>query len=733
VRQGFALAAYGQGDTLWTAVVLKGLGRPEASRSVERLLNELQVDVKVPERVRGRDVYHAASPAPAKPDDEDKDKDKDKGNAAPPSDPAFSCWFEGDALVILASAVPSDDGEQDEEKEKDNDEDKDKKDKKGKNEPAPTHVQQLQQICDAFDGKAPDVTTHPGYRAARDEGSDLPGFEPDGLFFVEAAGAPGLLNNAPQVPTFRSARLATAKHGSDADEPVPNANQRATQAKALEEGLNGPELPPGRYISDDVKFIPPGPAQPVPPSSKQPAAAVAPGPAAPLGGLPAAPPLASIVAAAAPAPTDARGAGAPPPPPLDAAVGKAKAATEDDADKPAEPEAGLDLEGLMALDGITRVIGRWGFQGKGLVTDVRVEALAPRQGLLALIDQPGFRKDALPPIPHQARTFVIGSFDPKASYEKLLALVTKAAPGADKLIKDAAENALGETAALEHAVELIAQLGPTWCTYDLAKDPKADDYRGQVLVVGLHDADAFARALDAFARDANDALRRLEAGDDAPRKPADLPVYALERLPDPDRGYTLTSPSGLSFWIDAELEPTVLVGKSHVVVAATPELARAALAEAAWQPAGELGATFAMLPRDLTSLSVVETSGQYLAAAFQKLPAGVQMLANLLENSADEGEASPLAVYAGFAGVPRPGKFRLRLDRSLRPKAAELKRPFFPSVLATTVDARGLRWVGREAFPLAALPSELPAEFTITKGLTDPPKLGVRLKAKLGD
>lgn len=752
VRRGFALAAYSQGDTGWAAVVLNGLGRAGTRPGVERLLKELDIDVNAPERVRGRDVYHASPPAPPKPDgDKDNDQDaappkpdddKDNDQDAPPPAPTLSCWFEGDSLVILASGVPSDD-EQGEEK------DEAKEEKKDKAKPAPTHAQQLQRIFDAFDGKGPDVTTHPGFRAARDEGSDLPGFEPDGLFFIEAAGAPALLNNAPQVPTLRSTRVSTAKRGKDVDELFAKAGRLSLQADALQGRPNGLELPPARYIEDDVKYFPPGPAFPAPPKSSAaapaPAAAPpataegpapAPAPATAGGPAPASPPLAATPVPPPP-PTTAQGDGQPlPPPTLDQAVRKAKA--DDDEDKPPKPDAkpadDLDLEKLMSLDGVTRVIGRWGFQGKGLVTDVRVEAPAPRQGLLALIDQPGFRKDALPPIPQQARMFVIGSFDPKASYEKVLALVTKVAPGQDQVLKAMAQNVLGETAALKHAVDLAAQLGPTWCTYDLAKNPKAGDYRGQILVVGLHDADAFAKALDAVAQDANDLLRKLEAGDDAQKKPADPPVYALERLPDPDRGYKLTSPAGLSFWIDTELEPTVLVGKSHVVIAATPQLARAALAEAQWRPSGELGATFAMLPRDLTSLSVVETSGQYLALAFQKLPAAVQILANLVENGADEGDdASPLSVYAGFAGVPRPGKFRLRLDRSLRPTGEELKRAFFPSVLATTVDARGLRWVGREAFPLSALPSELPAEFTITQSLSGPAKLGVKLKAKLGD
>src|SRR5262249_24469667 len=209
------------------------------------------IDVKAPERVRGRDVYHASAAAPPKADDDkdDDDEDKKKEKAAAPPAPTLSCWFEGDALVILSSTGSSDD-EQDEEKDE-----KDKKDeKKDKAEPAPTHARQLQRICDAFDGKGSDVTTHPGFRAARDEGNDLPGFEPDGLFFVEAAGAPALLNNAPQVPTLRSTRMSTAKLNKDADELFAKAGQLSLRAGAPQERPNRLELPPARYIQDDVKY-----------------------------------------------------------------------------------------------------------------------------------------------------------------------------------------------------------------------------------------------------------------------------------------------------------------------------------------------------------------------------------------------------------------------------------------------------------------------------------------------
>ena len=70
---------------------------------------------------------------------------------------------------------------------------------------------------------------------------------------------------------------------------------------------------------------------------------------------------------------------------------------------------------MLGLDGVKRIVGRWGFQGKALLTDVRIEAPVPRKGLVAWLDQPAFDKDHLPPIPLATHAFIVDSFDPAAA------------------------------------------------------------------------------------------------------------------------------------------------------------------------------------------------------------------------------------------------------------------------------------------------------------------------------
>ena len=77
----------------------------------------------------------------------------------------------------------------------------------------------------------------------------------------------------------------------------------------------------------------------------------------------------------------------------------------------------------LGLDGIKRIVVRWGFQDKALLTILRIEAPAPRSGLLACLDQPAFRKNGLPPIPRGTASFIVGSFDSAGSYAKYLGLL----------------------------------------------------------------------------------------------------------------------------------------------------------------------------------------------------------------------------------------------------------------------------------------------------------------------
>ncbi|MDR3638921.1 MAG: hypothetical protein P4L84_34265 [Isosphaeraceae bacterium] len=692
VGDGFALAIYGRGeDSFCGVLVCRGLGREDARRRLEKvrlgLLSAGEDPKPLPAvKIRGRDVYQpATSPAP------DAGAGDGEGKAAPvaASEPSQSFWFEGNDLFVVfsnSSAAPAEaaEGEVAAQRER----------------ARPTHRGDLDAVFDAIDGKAKSVSTHDGYITAIAEGKDVNGFEADGLCFVDLGGKSGLLKGMLE--------------GVGAMSPLADS----TPASGL-------SLPSGRYLRDDDQLIPPGPPgeRNVVPSGAELNDEAAQAPERPLPPQP-----------IRPCATTDGNADDPPGPehPLKPdEKGKAGQALKEEAPKE------IDAIAMLGLRGIKQLIIRWGFQGKGLVTVVRLEIPAPREGLMALIDQPSFRKDRLPPIPRRVTSFAIGSFDPARGYAAIVAQAKKALGAEADALLEAGEKAVQDVAGVRLREDLLAHIGPTWCTYDLAEgsnDRSQGLSPGQVVVVGLRDAEAFAKVLDTVAARVNRSLRELETGGKdagAGAQDRDPPALLLERLPAPDRGYQLTSPAGLVLWLDEDLRPTVLVGKSHVVVAANAELARAVLAaEAApgsnWRAEGEVARTLADLPAELTSLSVADAADSALPEMIAKLPAYVQLLGNLLDQASIDSEAGPVSAILGLAGVPRPSGFRVRLDPSKLPKASAVRAHLFPSVLATTVDDRGLRWISREAFPFAAVASAVPVKPKFKIDLTQP--VGSRLK-----
>jgi hypothetical protein len=368
-----------------------------------------------------------------------------------------------------------------------------------------------------------------------------------------------------------------------------------------------------------------------------------------------------------------------------------------------------------SLAGIKRIVGRWGFQGKALLTDVRVEAPAPRKGIVACLDQPAFHKDQLPPFPQDTRAFAVDSLDLAVTYQKIVGSLKSLEPELEGEMGQL-ERAFLEATGLRVREDLFNHLGPTW---SLVRLPPTDRNRNAeddldptefALLAGVRDAEAFCKVLDSVASRINQHLREAEKGNDEEQQgknEVDPPILALDRLPAPDRGYRLTSPARLVPWLSDEVQPTILVGKSFVACASNLDRAREALAsesEAAnhWTPAGELAQAFECLPDRLTLLIVGDHRESVWPGALAQLPATVQSLSAMLGGISGADPSTQVGVLSLF-GVPGPGAFRLRIDPARIPKAEQVWPYLFPSVLAASVDDRGWRLISREAFPLACL------------------------------
>ncbi len=712
VQQGLAMGYRLAGEDEAIILVVRGAGQPASRERFERVLGLADARAgreKSPavSRIRGRETFRWMSTMTAIPADDPVAPLR--GGGIPEA--RLSAWFEKNDLVLVASNPPIRIVEA------------------GK-KPDDMNGRAVAAVLDTIEGKQPNVTTHPGLVSATAEGKDVTGFEADGLFFIELA------ENLTALERMLPLRTTA--------EPVGMAS-----------GSAGLTLPSGRYMQDDVQYIQTGDDFQLPFLPSGPDIAAIP-PAAPAvvrqGRLdpPALPPPTVGQAAIPPStiisPIDAPPEAAPAAPsetPSPAAapspchtvrpypsavlpelmpVGTSSVRPA----RPAEPRPAPEAAGRKAgrppqddpikalgLDGIKRIVGRWGFHGKALLTDVRVEIPTPRTGLAGGIDQPGFDRDRLLPVPDRARSFTVDSMDPAQMYARLADLGKAIDPNSTLVLAEAERIIKGATG-LRLREDLLAQIGPSWSVFPAPSAERNDkdelDPWDYVLVADLKDAGAFAKTLDTLVARASDYLHEREKpkGAAAPAAgQADLPAVALERLPAPHRGYRLTSPSEVVFWLDEEIQPTILVGRSHVAFASTPERAVEALVfeqgdERRWKPMGEVEQALACLPRKLTLLSIGDNRESSIPALIVGLPRIVQMLSTAeadLESPAGEGRVDFLTMI----GIPGPERFRVRIDPARLPKAEALEAHLFPNVLAAAVDDQGIRFIAREAFPLCCL------------------------------
>ncbi len=372
----------------------------------------------------------------------------------------------------------------------------------------------------------------------------------------------------------------------------------------------------------------------------------------------------------------------------------------------------------LGLDRARKVLARWGFRGKSLLTDVRFVASEPWQGAGGLLDRPGFHKDRVPPIPRGMGAFAIGTFR-GGDVSRAFAPIRRVLSPESRAIFDAAEKAVSDASSPQLREDLFRQLGPTWCVY-AAPPPNKDATATAVptFLIEIGNADALEKVLETLVSRFNAYFRDQGAGKEGRQGDAnDAPVMAFERLPAPDRGYRLTAPASLVSWLGADVQPTLMLGKSFVVAAATPELARAALAAETrnaerWAPDGELLKSFDCLPERLSFLNVGNPRDSCWPEAIASFTETAEPFLRKfvgLDGAAVHEVAPPTDLLTAL-GIPKRAGSGVRIERAKMPKADEIRAHLFPSVVAATVDEHDFRFLSLEAVPFACVGLEVKFE-----------------------
>jgi hypothetical protein len=693
VRKGFACGVYLSGDDDPGAiVVLNGFGRNAFAERVERLrkfIAFMEPDaakmLSGPYRIRGREVFRLR--------DEDTRNplyiDEPPGSIpTPPDPPIVSAWMENDDLILVFGNCGRESNPPNE-----------KAKQNGAQDP-------VEIVLDTVEGKLPNVTTHPGFISAVAEGKDLKGFEPNGLFFLELKpeiGGGMVLLGATEIAAemafelaeswFASAEPGTGKpHSAPAPDaataPTPKKDERLALATT-----DRPKDQPGSKTSKaghqgrqrkPTKVDHTQPQQPKPASTK--------------------------------------------PKSKPAAKPQGERATDPQGDEkykdPSFEDFELEMARELGLDGVKRIVARWGFQGKALLSDVRVETPAPRKGLAAWFDQPAFRTDRLPVIPPDASNFVLASFAPERSYQMILE--TGKAMGADFNDEVDLEAMIQQTIGVRLREDLLRHIGPSWAVVDVRDraGPLAKGATRQtVFLAAIDDAAAFKKVADSLARQIDEALRTFEQSErEISPKDKEIGTFGMKCLPAPDSGYRIDLPSVVfksGIQDPVTLSPSkktmntlyFVIGKSSIAVAFDLDRARHVLTTQgpptqSWKPTGELANALAGLPGNLTFLSVSDPQRCSLPEWIAGLPDNIQYLMVGEAISQDLQNKTCWSVL-NLLGCARPGDSRLKINRAHTPKVDELRRCVFASVQASTVDDRGYRFIHREPVPFAGLASEI--------------------------
>lgn len=163
-----------------------------------------------------------------------------------------------------------------------------------------------------------------------------------------------------------------------------------------------------------------------------------------------------------------------------------------------EPITVAKLLKPFGVDEIESIAWRWGYHGRHLVNVLDVVTPEPRQGLLALYDQPNVSLDRLPPLPVSVRSFSVQSFDAAHTWEQSAKILS----GLSAMLPDelnAAIHSIGSKFGNENASELrrelFASLGNVLCTWS-DTDQELLSLGRFNLAISVKDAPALQKTLD---------------------------------------------------------------------------------------------------------------------------------------------------------------------------------------------------------------------------------------------
>ncbi len=314
----------------------------------------------------------------------------------------------------------------------------------------------------------------------------------------------------------------------------------------------------------------------------------------------------------------------------------------------------------LGFDGVENISYSVGFDGRGLLSELRVDAPAPRRGVVKmLLDQPKLTLADLPALPEETAGFTaIGLDIPRTVYD-VIELAKRMSGLTDAQVEQGFAE-VGEVLGLRVREDLLLALGGKIVIFDAGG--QAIPGIGAGIAIEIKEAGTMRKLAARLAQMAQEG-GQIQVVED---KLGDVSIYGIEL------------PPGLPF----EVRPTWAVTDHWIIIGMTREIAQSfvqcqAGVRAKWKP----DAAFAQ------SRGNIPSEGNWIA--WNDPRPTVETLFGMLPGLIEQlGQAS---------GV--------QIDLTLLPPAKQVNQFLFPAHAALVVDDRGLRWVGKAAVPMLSIGS----------------------------
>ena len=314
----------------------------------------------------------------------------------------------------------------------------------------------------------------------------------------------------------------------------------------------------------------------------------------------------------------------------------------------------------LGLDGFKSIAYSVAFQGRALRSELRIDAPAPRRGILkVLLDQPKVSFSDLPALPENLNGFFLLGCDWAGTFDNVVELIHSVPDGPSDAEIQQALAMVDQILGVRLRDDLLASLGNKLAVFSTSGG--ALPGVSTVLALEVQNRQVLQRETARLA----DRIQQLVGGqlEVSTKQVGDVEIRMFQASPTGNAAVPfLPSLAVTDRWLVIGLLPQVIEDFIQCQSGQLPS----------WKPAE----TFAQSRGD------IPTEGIWIG--WNDPRPRVQMVLGL----------APIIVQAISSQVP------IQLDASLLPTANQVNQYLFPSHTAATVDGRGMRWVGTSALPV---------------------------------